>query len=491
MKKSKLCQQCCRVFVLKGAVSLIALLMSLASVQYANASMKLDQYDKKVEAHAFKLNNGESVDAELVSFNVIENRNDKGSKRITLRYVRLASTQEIHGAPIVYLAGGPGGSGISAGRGSRFAMFDKLRELGDVILFDQRGTGLSTSLPAGSGWNIPREVAATKQVYEAAAKTALSHSLRIWKDAGVDLAAYNTESNSDDLADLCNVIGAEKIRIIGISYGTHLGLSFMRRHPEKLERIVLAGVEGPNHTLKMPNDQEALLKQIQNWINEDERAKKAYPDFVATAKKVIERLSDKPHVIEKPTKTVISAFDVQYLMAAMLRGPKLFNRMPQMVYAMEQGDFSSIAAFLTELRVAELRAMGLAMDAASAATPARLKEIDSQISQTLLGDAINFPMNVIIPELSTLRLNPEFRTPVVSAVPTLAISGTGDGRTPPSNAKEILASLSNGQHLIIERAGHSDPLFLSSPKIVESIVRFFEGKPITSNRIDLPAISFQ
>ena len=41
------------------------------------------------------------------------------------------------------IAGGPGGSGISTARGSRFPLFMAMREFGDVIAFDQRGVGQS------------------------------------------------------------------------------------------------------------------------------------------------------------------------------------------------------------------------------------------------------------------------------------------------------------------------------------------------------------
>ena len=39
--------------------------------------------------------------------------------------------------------GGPGGSGIDSAKGSRLPLFMAMREFGDVIAFDQRGTGMS------------------------------------------------------------------------------------------------------------------------------------------------------------------------------------------------------------------------------------------------------------------------------------------------------------------------------------------------------------
>jgi pimeloyl-ACP methyl ester carboxylesterase len=58
---------------------------------------------------------------------------------IELAFVRFKSTAKNPGPPIVYLAGGSGGSGIGAARGSRFPLFMALREIADVIAFDQSG----------------------------------------------------------------------------------------------------------------------------------------------------------------------------------------------------------------------------------------------------------------------------------------------------------------------------------------------------------------
>ena len=84
----------------------------------------------------------------------------------------------------------------------------------------------------------------------------------------------------------------------------------------------------------------------------------------------------------------------------------------------------------------------------------------------------------------------DVRAPLVSDIPVLAISGTADGRTPVSNAVEVLATLSNGSHLIIEGAGHSDPLFLSSPRILQTMLKFYVGEKVGDSRIELEPIKF-
>ena len=97
----------------------------------------------KIKPYTFENGKGEKVPAEFGTLFVPENRSDPQTNLIELAFVRFKSTAKNPGPPIVYLAGGPGGSGIGTATGSRFPLFMALREIGDVIAFDQRGTGYS------------------------------------------------------------------------------------------------------------------------------------------------------------------------------------------------------------------------------------------------------------------------------------------------------------------------------------------------------------
>lgn len=97
----------------------------------------------KFKPYTFENSKGEKVDSEFGTLLVPEKRGNPDSNLIELAFVRFKSTAKNPGPPIVYLAGGPGGSGIGAAYGSRFPLFMALREIGDVIAFDQRGTGYS------------------------------------------------------------------------------------------------------------------------------------------------------------------------------------------------------------------------------------------------------------------------------------------------------------------------------------------------------------
>jgi hypothetical protein len=134
--------------------------------------------------------------------------------------------------------------------------------------------------------------------------------------------------------------------------------------------------------------------------------------------------------------------------------------------------------------------MSTAMDCASGASAEWLARIQREKSGTLLEDAINLPFPGICSAIGVSDLGNIYRAPLRSDIPTLLISGTLDGRTPPANGAEVLAGLSNGQHLIIENAGHSDPLFLSSPAILKAMERFLAGKKLRRKKIAAPKVEF-
>src|ERR1043165_7336888 len=137
-------------------------LLILIAVISVNAQPKSGTL--KIKPYTFENDKKEKVDAEFGTLLVPENRSDPESNLIELAFVRFKSTAKNPGPPIVYLAGGPGGSGIGTARGSRFPLFMALREIADVIAFDQRGTGFSKpNLTCIDRLSLPLNVAPTRE----------------------------------------------------------------------------------------------------------------------------------------------------------------------------------------------------------------------------------------------------------------------------------------------------------------------------------------
>ena len=88
---------------------------------------------------------GQSHPAELGHLLVSENRQKKSNHLIQIALIRLKASAPHPVSPIVYLSGGPGVPASGMARVPLYYdLFEKLRQTGDVVLLDQRGSGMSS-----------------------------------------------------------------------------------------------------------------------------------------------------------------------------------------------------------------------------------------------------------------------------------------------------------------------------------------------------------
>ncbi|MEM9168165.1 MAG: alpha/beta fold hydrolase [Pseudomonadota bacterium] len=427
----------------------------------------------------FEPRSGDPVDAVEGGFTVPENRSDPDSRSIALRYVRFPATTDEPGPPIVYLAGGPGGSGVSTAKGARFALFMALRAYGDVIAFDQRGTGTSDRPPTcASSIRIPTTEPVSDEAYADYHRDAARECAAFWEDEGVDLGGYTTAESVVDLEDLRRHLGAEKIILWGISYGSHLALAALDAIPDTIDRAVIASVEGLDQTVKLPARTDAYF----------ERLAAAYdrPDFPEIARRVHARLDATPaDVTVRGRDGEAFAYklhrrDMQMFLGGMAAGPGRARGVFETYDAADAGDYGPFAQilgyFLDPRAPVSFRAMPLAMDRASGVSTARRALFDEQAPNGLVGAYLNFPMPQLSSELTALDLGPGFRDGPETDVPVLAFSGTLDGRTYPEAAVEATTGLSNVTRVTVENAGHN--LFMTSPAVQETIEAFLAGRTI-------------
>ena len=105
------------------------------------------------------------------------------------------------GKPVLYLHGGPG-SGCTPGA-RRFFDPDAYR----AVLFDQRGSGRSRPLAS---------------------------------EPDADLSVNTTAHLIADIEALRRHLGVERWTVLGISWGTTLGLAYAQAHPDRVSALVLA-----------------------------------------------------------------------------------------------------------------------------------------------------------------------------------------------------------------------------------------------------------
>jgi pimeloyl-ACP methyl ester carboxylesterase len=447
--------------------------------------------------HSYKLASGEVIEAEMGTLEVPAHRDRPGAK-IALKLVRLRSFGGRSGSPIVYLAGGPGGSAIEVGKGERWKLFDALRREGDVILLDQRGAGHSSPPPpCSTPWTFPLDQASTEATVNASLEAAAAKCAIEWRGKGVDLSAYNTAENAADVAEVARALGG-RVRLVAISYGTFLAFAVLRDHAQVVERVVLAGTEGPDHTVKLPTQADRVLAELSRRAAADPKARALTPDLERSFRNVITRLKAQPAWGEakgpsgETVRVLISAYDVQAAIAFMMATSANATRVPPLVAAMEAGDFGPMAATVLFMRrfLAPLPAMPLAMDAASPTSPERLRRVRTESARSAFGNAVNAPSADFAGALSVKTLPQRWRMPLRTEVPALFISGDLDSRTPPVNAEEVRKGFRRSGHLVLKGAGHDNDLFLSSPLILARIDAFLRGQPARDEQIEVEALRF-
>ena len=436
---------------------------------------------QQFEPYTFEVQGVGTIQAEKGQVLVPENRSSAESRMIPIHFVRLQSRAQNPGAPIMYLAGGPGGSGTGAMRGRRWAMFDQLRNIADVIILDQRGTGLSSSVPmCESSVLIPADTAATREMYVRLHKEAWKECLDFWKQEEVDIRGYTTLESAADIEAVRNALGVERLNLLGISYGTHLALATLKRYPSSIDRLVLASAEGLNHTVKRPALTEAYFDRLQSVIDADSVSRSHYPDVKSLIRKMLDRIEATPERIlvssDPEFYHTLSRFEMQLVTGFMISDPGNVNSILEGYTDASANDFSWFRNFLrgnlSDNRI-RFRGMPEAMDLASGISSERLLQIEEEAASALLGDVLNFPIPHLLDAAPEIDLGETFREPVSSDRPALFLSGTLDGRTYPKAHKEIAAGFSNSAIVTIEHAGHN--LFFSHPDLIDIIADFFNG----------------
>jgi pimeloyl-ACP methyl ester carboxylesterase len=447
--------------------------------------------------YVFEARSGEKVDAFRGVLAVPENRADPKSRQIDVHYVRFPATGARSGAPIVYLAGGPGGSGVGAASGERFPLFMAMREFGDVIAFDQRGTGWSEAAPECiSDIVIPVDRQIREEEDTALLRLAAEECGAFWRAQGFDPAGYTTVENARDLDALRAHLGAEKISLLGISYGTHLALAAVKEMGPRIDKMVLTGAEGLDQTVKLPAGTDAYFGRLQAAIDREPAAKAAYPDIKAMMRRVHAKLDAEPLMMRVPTKEgakdmLLTGAVMRMAASASIADPSGAAQLLMLYLAVDAGMVDPVAGvigrFVTPGAPQSFRLMPLAMDVASGVGADRLARIGKQAETALLGQFLNYPMPQLAGALG-LDLGDEFRRAPRSAIPTLLLIGTLDGRTYPAEQKAATSGLSTLTTVTVENAGHN--LFMLSPAIAETIAAFMRGEKIDEKTITVDAPGF-
>lgn len=451
----------------------------------------------ELKDYVFKNNKGTEVKAELGTFHVPENRQNNKSRKIKISFVRFRSTNPNPGSPIIYLAGGPGGSGIESAKGARFDLFMALRQYGDVIALDQRGIGLSNQFPKCTNMKaFPLQQTGSMNDYINLIKENTLNCLEEYKKQNIDINGYTILQNADDIEDLRKQLKADKIILWGISFGTQLAFTYANKYPQHLDNMILAALEAPYENIKYPHQVEDLLDTINNDLKKDPLLAAKYPDLKQLMKNVLNNLEKQPILAKvkdrnnNETSVAIGKLEVQLVTSIiLLKNISELKLVPMLYKQMQDGNFSQVANMVMLLRsgATKLSMMGLLTDASTGTDKKRMKQVKKEAATSVLGRTTNFPFPDLNEYLGIKEISSAQRELKRSNIPGLFFSGTHDGRTFLESAEGIIKKFPNAKHVIIHNVGHD--MFEASPEVLNVIKLYLEHKTVPAVII-LPVVKY-
>jgi pimeloyl-ACP methyl ester carboxylesterase len=406
---------------------------------------------------------------------VPEDRSKPTWKKIRLA-VALVPAKSIPSAPdpIVFLAGGPGSSGIV---GVNQAVAEGLNAHREAIFIDQRGTLKSRpnltcpefDLYFKAALSEPFLAPATRAQSETATKAC--HD-RLVAD-GVDLAAYSTAENAQDIADLRVALGIKEWNVYGVSYGTDLALTMLRDDPRGIRSVVLDSVVPPNKSIipaLWPAAAEGLYALIEGCAKQRTCAA-AYPDLLGDFNTAVNTLNTSPVTVTVPdatgamVKVLVDGYQFANTVVLLSAAGGLYADGTAMIHQMADGDGTMVAKLMLAFAPpVGLYAWGLQW---SAICP-------EFVSQTSLAQVVSEGKKAL-PQVpaAVLKLLPQFgpffadcpiwnvgkapasaHAPVKSTVPVLMMGGTFDAITPISWQDDLRPGLKNSQSVAFPGLGH-------------------------------------
>ena len=397
---------------------------------------------------------------------------------------------------IIMLAGGPG---QAAGTLSASDLLPSMLPNWDYVVFDQRGTGKTGALLCAALDSPKANVDDATAVAQCA------------DQVGPNRVFYTSHDSVLDIESLRVALGASRIALGGVSYGTYVTQYYAQEFPDNVSHIILDSVVNPDGMDGIDASSFAAVTPVLQGLCAKGQCKGITTDPVADLATLVARTNPTGlrgtggNTNGKPVTATIGgprypADLPNYLYAGDLN-PKLRGLWPGAIKAAVKGDPGPLVRLgaiadhggqsqPTELSNALFMATACADDTAiwTSADPRDVRTAKLDAALAALGDGAFAPFAianakpgsraadcVTWPETS---LDPLVPGPL-PAVPTIVLSGGQDLRTPTADAMAVAARSPSATVVVAPGWGHdlSDNLACAD----EQVARMLGGRPVQAN----------
>ncbi|MFC0153190.1 alpha/beta hydrolase [Xanthomonas dyei] len=426
-----------------------------------------------------------NIEAQCASLPVPENPAAPKGRSIALKIAWLESDAGAGSAadPVFFIAGGPGQSATEVSAIAAAALRE-VRKKRDIFLVDQRGTGGSHPLrcETADGKPLQADMASSPEQLTAYARQCAQELER-----HADPRYYTTAEAIGDLDAVRAALGAQRIDLVGVSYGTRVAQQYAKRFPAQTRAIVLDGVAPSDLVISgefARTFEDALMLQAEQ-CRAIPACRTRFPTDVRTQlRTVMERLkTDSPQVEYRDLRTNairrdrVTADAVVGLAFTFSYAPQSAALLPLVLDEAAAGHYAPLMA-LSHMDMQINQPMQWSVVCAEDADRYRPAPEHQAL---LLSEDVPRSVFAACPVWPTGKRAVDFTAPLRSQVPALLLSGQLDPVTPPRYAETVLKGLPHGRHLVAPGQGHSVMALGCMPKLMAQFMETTDAKALDAS----------
>ena len=380
--------------------------------------------------------------------------------QITVHYAVLpALARNKRSDPVFFFAGGPGQSAIEIAPAVT-TMLSRFANRRDIVLIDQRGSGRSAPLICDN--DDPARPLAELFARERQRERLASCLSRLKTLPYGDLRFFTTTLAMQDADAVRAALGAERINIIGGSYGTRAALEYQRQFPERVRRAVIDGVAPPDMVLPaaFSTDNQAALDALFTACEVDKACNEREPQLRGRWRALLTSLPrtvELRHPLTDRSERLTLTRDA---LLGMVRGPlyvpAFAAALPAAIGQATQGRFDAVAglAQITDGRRGMQLAAGMHFSVVCAEDFPRLDAASDKPGADF-GDSFAWLYREVCADWPRGEVPEAFYTLPPAPAATLVLSGGIDPVTPARHGERVAKALgAKARHAVVPNAGH-------------------------------------
>ena len=422
---------------------------------------------------------------------------EPAGSRVELFYTLIQSANpQPQPDPLVYLVGGPGSSGSRLLPSSFRYYLRAFAADRDIIVVDQRGTGLSKP-PLHcyeAQFRIDEILQSSHQDRAELMLDVLRQCHRRLSKNDIRFDTFHSENNARDMVNVLLSLGYERWNLVGVSYGSRLALAMMRAYPQHLRTVILDSVYPPQADIYLDSyyNGERALRVLFDACLTSASCNERYPNLDRVFYALYHRLNASPVTARyprSPRKTLaieISGYRLYDWVFSWLYAVDSIQAVPGLIYDLENGRPQEVAPIGARYEE-QMTALSLGMHYTVQCQEEYMLPLERDYAGIIAAHPhLSGYLGYAVEGISTIQRlcdlwqakarPPIANSPVESDIPTLLLSGDFDPITPPAYADMTDDTLATSYSFVLPQVGHG---VLRSDRCAVDIALDFIANPWT------------